>query len=123
MTSQQPLISRVASDVLTGYYKRKRLTQEELAERSGIALPTLQKKLKANAPITATDLVVLSQAIGVDPAEVMTEIVKEASVSEAPVSLSERRAAKTPADMSDTEREGLPHAAFDDDPEIGHDEQ
>lgn len=127
MSPNQPLISRIAADVLTGYYKRKRLTQEELAERSEIPLPTLQKKLKGNAPITATDLVMLSRAIGVDPSKVMAEIVEETEleerrVSEGIVSLAEQRfKKKTPADMTDEELEGVPSAA-NTDPEMGYDE-
>lgn len=127
MSPNQPLISRIAADVLTGYYKRKRLTQEELAERSDIPLPTLQKKLKGNAPITATDLVMLSRAIGIDPAKVMTEIVEETEleerrVSEGIASLAEQRfKKKTPATMTDDELEGEQSAA-NNDPEHWEDE-
>lgn len=127
MSPNQPLISRIAADVLTGYYKRKRLTQPELAELADIPLPTLQKKLKGIAPITATDLVMMSRAIGVDPAKVMTEIVEETEleerrVSEGVASLSEQRSKKkTPATMTDDELEGERSAA-NNDPEIGYDE-
>lgn len=123
MTSNQPLISRVASDVLTGYYKRKRLTQKELADLSGIALPTLQKKLAAEAPITATDLVVLSRAMRIDPAVVITEIEKEAAVSEAPASLDAHRRKKKPSEMTEEELDAFEgEQAADNDPGIGHDE-
>ena len=126
MSPTQPLISRVAADVLTGYYKRKRLTQEELATAADIPLPTLQKKLKGNAPITATDLVMLSRAIGIDPAKVITEIVEEAEaeerrVSEDVASLDAHRKKKTPADMTEDEMESERSAA-NTDPEIGFDE-
>lgn len=137
MSPNQPLISRIAADVLTGYYKRKRLTQEDLATRSEIPLPTLQKKLKGNAPITATDLVMLSRAIGVDPAKVLTEIVEESEVAErrssmtvlppvedvvsVPVASLDEQRQLSLADMPDEELEGLRNAA-NTDPEIGHPE-
>ena len=126
MSPSQPLISQIASDVLTGYYKRKRLTQEELAERAEMPLTSLQKKLRGNAPITATDLVVLSRAIGVDPTAVMTEILNELGdrdpvTSEAPVSITSHRR-RTPADMTEEEREGLRSVA-NTDPELGGDER
>jgi transcriptional regulator with XRE-family HTH domain len=126
MRPDQPLISRVAADVLTGYYKRKRLTQEELAVRSEIPLTSLQKKLKGKAPITATDLVMLSRAIGIDPAKVMAEIVEEAEtaerqMSEGIASISEHRNKKTPATMTDDELEAERSAA-NTDPEHLEDE-
>lgn len=116
MSPSQPLISRVAADVLTGYYKRKRMTQDELAARAEIPLPTLQKKLKGNAPITATDLVMLSQAIGIDPAKVMGEIVEEAAAQgrqtpEGVASITDHRRKKALSEMTDDELEGLRHAA------------
>lgn len=127
MRSDQPLISRVAADVLTGYYKRKRLTQEELAEKADIPLTSLQKKLKGRAPITATDLVMLSRAIGIDPTKVMAEIVEEAEAEERRMSagvasIAEQRfKTKSPATMTDDELEGERSAA-NTDPEIGYDE-
>lgn len=127
MRSDQPLISRVAADVLTGYYRRKRMTQEELAVKADIPLTSLQKKLKARAPITATDLVMLSRAIGIDPAKVMAEIVEEADLEERRLSagvasIAEQRfKTKTPATMTDDELEGEISAA-NDDPEHREDE-
>lgn len=102
------------------------MTQEELAVKADIPLTSLQKKLKARAPITATDLVMLSRAIGVDPAKVLAEIVEEAEAEEARMSaaipsISEHREKKTPATMTDEELEGVPSAA-NTDPEMGYDE-
>lgn len=94
MASEITPISRALSDVFTGLYKKRRLTQPVFSERSGIPEPTLQKKLKGNAPISATDLVVMAQALGADPGEVLNEALKDLgmdSVSEAPISLDERR--------------------------------
>lgn len=117
----QPAISQAVSDVLTGYYNRKRLTQEVVAERAGMSVVTLQKKLKGRAPISATDLVILANAIGVDPAKVLNEAIEEAAGSEPPASLDDQRKKKKPSEMTDTELEGVPSAA-NTDPEIGHDE-
>lgn len=102
------------------------MTQEELATKADIPLTSLQKKLKARAPITATDLVMLARAIGVDPAKVMEEIVEEVELeerrlSEGIASLAEQRIKKTPATMTDDELEGERSAA-NTDPEIGFDE-
>lgn len=128
MRSDQPLISRIAADVLTGYYRRKRLTQEELAVRAEIPLTSLQKKLKGNAPITATDLVMLSQAIGISPVDVMAEILKEAEAaesrtSEGIVSISDHRRKKKPSEMTEEELHAFEgESAANTDPELGHDE-
>ncbi|GAA1148641.1 hypothetical protein GCM10009651_36530 [Microbacterium natoriense] len=127
MRSDQPLISRVAADVLTGYYRRKRMTQEELAVKADIPLTSLQKKLKGRAPITATDLVMLARAIGVDPAKVMAEIVEESEaeerrLSEGVASISEHRNKKTPATMTDDELDAIQKKAATYDPELEQDE-
>lgn len=93
MTPEQPAISRAVSDVLTGFYNRKRLTQEVVAARADMSVVTLQKKLKGKAPITATDLVVLSEAIGVDPREVLDQAMKDVSEASHNVNdLSKKRA-------------------------------
>lgn len=126
MSTQSP-ISQAVSDILTGYYNRKRLTQEAVAKKAGMSIVTLQKKLKANAPITATDLVILSRAIGVDPSKVIEEAEAEvaeqeklASVGVASIS-DQRQKKKSSAEMTDEELEGVPSAA-NTDPELGHDE-
>lgn len=130
MSPTQPLESIAAADVLTGYYKRARMTQQQLADAAEMSITSLQKKLKGNAPVTATDLVVLSRAIGVDAADVMAEIMKEIAkrerrdndgVSEVPVSLDAHRRNRTPAEMTEEEMEGVPNAAGTD-PELGYDE-
>lgn len=93
MSREQPAVSRAVGDVLRGFYNRKRLTQEVVAARADMSVVTLQKKLKGNAPITATDLVVLSEAIGVDPREVLDQALKELSEASNNLSdLSQKRA-------------------------------
>lgn len=119
-------ISRAISDVLTGAYARKRLTQEQIADATDMPLVTVQKKLRARAPISATDLVVLSQAIGVDPAKMLQEALAdlaeaEAQASEGIASISDQRRKKKPSEMTEEEMEGESSAA-NTDPEIGFDE-
>jgi transcriptional regulator with XRE-family HTH domain len=127
--AEQTPISRAISDVLTGYYGRKRLTQEQVAERADMSVVTLQKKLKAKAPITATDLVVLSNAIGVDPEKVLREAIEEVDaagepVSEAPLSLDDtrRRKQEEAARMSPQELEEQERRAAITDDELESDE-
>lgn len=118
--------SRAISDVLTGAYTKKRITQDAIAQKAGMSLVTVQKKLRGRSPISATDLVVLSRAIGVDPAAVLDEALvdlaaAEQRLSEQPTSISEYRYRKTPAEMTfeELERE---RSAANTDPEIGNDE-
>lgn len=110
MASEQHEISRALSDVFTGLYRKKRMTQDVFAAKAEMSLVTLQKKLKANSPITATDLVLMSRALGVEPkdvlAEAMADVDEKAAVSEGPISLDAHRS-KKPADMTDDEIAGL----------------
>lgn len=110
MASEQHEISRALSDVFTGLYRKKRMTQDVFAARAEMSLVTLQKKLKANSPITATDLVLMSRALGVDPKDVLDEAMSDLAggeaLSEAPISLDAHRA-KKPADMTEEEIAGL----------------
>lgn len=121
---EQPPISRAISDVLTGYYVRKRLTQDVVAERAEMSIVTLQKKLAAKAPITATDLVVLSHAIGVDPKKVLGEAMEEAGMSEPPISFDDtlRRKQEEAARMTTFELESQERRAAVHDDELESDE-
>lgn len=118
-------ISRKISDVLTGAYARKRLTQEQIANATDMPVVTVQKKLRGRAPITATDLVVLSRAIGVDPSKMLEEALAELDEAErlasAGVASLDAHRKKLPSEMTDDELEGEASAA-NTDPEIGHDE-
>lgn len=126
MAEQVTAISRAVSDVLTGAYMQKRLTQEDLAERANMSIWTLQKKLRGRSPITATDLVVIANAIGVNPGETLERALshlaeQERAKSEGIASLSEHRRRKTPAEMTEEELEGERSAA-NTDPEHEYDE-
>ena len=118
-------ISAALSDVLTGAYARKRVTQQDIADRADMSLVTVQKKLRGRSPISATDLVVLSRAIGVDPASVLTDALDEldSRTSVSPVIIPEQWRKKRPSEMTEGELdvfEGASAANTDD--ELGHDE-
>lgn len=106
--------SQALSDALTGAYKARRLKQEVVAERAGMSIWTLQKKLKGRAPITATDLVILARAIGVTPAaliEAAEQLLAE-SVSEVPDNVVGIRPKPSPKDGAQKDiDERQPHAA------------
>ena len=119
-------ISRAISDVLTGAYARKRLTQEQIADATDMPLVTVQKKLRGRAPISATDLVILSDAIGVSPSKMLEEALadlkeQEVLASEGVASISDHRRKKKPSEMTEEEMEGVSNAA-NTDPEIGYDQ-
>ncbi|WP_404474765.1 helix-turn-helix domain-containing protein [Microbacterium aerolatum] len=121
-------ISRAISDVLTGAYARKRLTQDQIAAKVDMSPVTLQKKLRGRSPITATDLVILARAIGVDPASVLNDAIEDVATaerqkSEGVASIADQRRKKTPAEMTDDELEAFEgESAANTDPEMGHDE-
>lgn len=127
MAEQMTPISRAVSDVLTGAYNKKRLTQEVVAERAGMSVWTLQKKLKARAPITATDLVVLAKAIGVNPGDVLEEAMADVEHAEKLASvgiptIAEQRK-KKPSEMTEEELDAFEgESAANTDPELGFDE-
>lgn len=128
MPEEMTPISRAVSDILTGAYNKKRLTQEVVAERAGMSVWTLQRKLKAKAPITATDLVILSKAIGISPAEVIEEAQRDVEHAEKLVSagiptLTEQRIKKRPSEMTEEELDAFEgESAANTDPEMGYDE-
>lgn len=125
-------ISRAVSDILTGAYNKKRLTQEVVAERAGMSVWTLQRKLKAKAPISATDLVILSKAIGVNASDVIEEAERDVEraeklASEGIANIADKRekkaAGKKPSEMDEGELDAFEgESAANTDDELGHDE-
>lgn len=133
MTDQNPspadFANQAMADVITSAYSEERLTQKQLAARTGITGVTLQRILAGKRDIDWTQIYLLADAVGIE----LTELVERA----------ERRAAKladeavarqmsdgggtvTPIrkrveDMSVEELEKLPHAATRD-PEMDTDE-
>lgn len=105
-------MSRALSAVLTGYYQRRRLTQSALARMTGMSEVSLQKKLDGKAPITATDLVIIAGAIGVDPGEVVAEAKKDLGLSALGIKVDGTM--KRPSEMTAEELEALRSAAIRD---------
>lgn len=120
--------------------------RELLAGLLGVTTKTISRRSVGNGEYTVRELNIVARAVGMTTEELLNVALRNYSgstaeegvrmlmaeaeelrdfkaVSEAPISLDDHRSAQTPAEMSDTEREGLPHAAFTNDPEIGHDEQ
>lgn len=133
MAEQVTPISRAISDILAGAYKKKRVTQDEIAERANMSIWTVQKKLRGRSPVTATDLVVLAQAIGVDPGRVLTEALDDLTeeeraqegilASEGVVSIADQRRKKKPSEMTEEELDAFEgESAANTDTELGHDE-
>jgi transcriptional regulator with XRE-family HTH domain len=113
--SKPSKISRAISDVLTGAYKEERKTQDVIAEQADIPLVTLQKKLAGNSPISATDLVLIADAIGVDAGEVLNRARAKVAKSEAAGNVTQLR----PSQMTDEQLEELPNAANTDPEHMG----
>lgn len=127
--------SRAIADILTGRQKRTRMpdghrmTQDDLVESTGIAKPTLQRKLAGESEIKVGELERLCAALSIDAASVVAEAQAEfasleqltAPVSPAPaipVDLDRKRKARAmPPEQLEQER----HAATLD-PELDTDE-
>lgn len=128
-----PPVSREVGNVLRGKYKQEGMSQAKVAERAGMSITTLQKKIAGKSPITTDDLILIAGAIGVSAAGVMNEAIERAggveellsqqAVSEAPVSnvtqMPQRK--KRATELSIEELEQQKHAAYRD-PEAEEDE-
>ena len=101
---------------------------------------TVIRRLKGESEFTVKELEIVAKAVNADPGEIVAQalrnysggdaeegvqklLVEEAAgpLSDAPASLAEHRANKTPAEMTEEEMEGVLNAA-NRDPEIGRDE-
>lgn len=110
-----------------------RMSQNELADASGIAMSNLQRRENGKIEITVSEIKRIAEALGVPAHELVDEALKDfggmdkliaehVGVSEAPVSLdAHRQRNRTPADMTEEEWEELDSAA-NTDPEIGLDQ-
>lgn len=109
-----------------------RMSQNELADASGIAMSNLQRRENGKIEITVSEIKRIAEALGVPAHELVDEaledfggmdklIAEHVGMSEPPASLAEHRRKKSPADMTEEEWEGLSSAA-NTDPEIGLDE-
>ena len=109
-----------------------RMSQNQLADASGIAMSNLQRRENGKIEITVSEIKRIAEALGVPAHELVDEalddfggmqklIDEHVGMSEAPVSLDAHRRNRTPAEMTEEEMEGVPNAAGTD-PELGYDE-
>ena len=63
MTTAQTL-SRDLADVVNAAVRAAHLSQRDLAERTGIPLVTLNRRLTARTPFTVTELAAIAEALG-----------------------------------------------------------
>jgi transcriptional regulator with XRE-family HTH domain len=98
-------ISRAVGDVVLGRYKRLRLSQADLVERTGISVTTVRRLIAGEAEFDVGQLWLIADALNVSPADVLWE---------AEMSLS--AASSTQGGRFSNDRK-LPHAAIAD-PEL-----
>lgn len=109
-----------------------RMSQNELADASGIAMSNLQRRENGKIEITVSEIKRIAEALGVPAHELVDEaledfggmdklIAEHVGMSEVPVSLDAHRERRNVADMNEEEWEGERSAA-NTDPEIGLDE-
>lgn len=119
-------------NVIRAKRTKMRMSQNELADASGIAMSNLQRRENGKIEITVSEIKRIAEALGVPAHELVDEALKDyggidklidehIGVSDVPISLDDHRKRRTPADMTEEEWEGERSAA-NTDPEIGLDE-
>lgn len=129
MKIPKDVAQQAVADSLVEAYKGERLTQPELAKRAGITDRTLQRYLSGATEIGTATFLMLAEAIGVDPSDIIDRAQARAQrrverMSDAPTKtddLETKRKQKAVAEMSTAEIEALDHAATRD-PELDTDE-
>jgi transcriptional regulator with XRE-family HTH domain len=66
-------LNGAVADVLRGLQSRERMTQADLAERSGIPLVSVQRYLACTRPIDLEVLAAFARALGTTPHDVTLE--------------------------------------------------
>ncbi len=56
---------------IRGEIARQGLTQKVLAERTGIKIQTLRRRLSGEAPLTVSELLTIAHSLDVEPAELL----------------------------------------------------
>lgn len=116
---QSPL-TRATASVLSGYVRRAGLRQADIAERTGISMTVIQRKLSGNAPIDVDDLAAITRAIGLESVTPQ-RVFAEAEDFEAEMSSGSRK--NNVNDIEEARRRGtLATAAAPIDEESLHDE-
>lgn len=123
MPTAADYVTQALADELTGEYRKKRLTQSDIVKKSGLSLATVQRLLKGQRAMDATQLVLIAGAIGVDADTVLRDALKVAQrMSEAAPDNVTQLQPKRVEDMTVDEIEKLRHAATVD-PEMDEPEQ
>ena len=70
-------ISRAVGDVILGRYKRQRLSQADLSERTGISVTTMRRLIAGEAEFDVDQLLVIATTLGVSAADILREAEDE----------------------------------------------
>lgn len=70
---QASAISRAVGDVILGRYKRLRLSQADLSERTGISVTTMRRLIAGEAEFDVEQLLVIANTLGVSAADILRE--------------------------------------------------
>ena len=66
-------VSRAVGDIDLGAYKRRRLSQTDLVERTGISVTTMRRLIAGEAEFDVDQLVTIANALGVSAAGILRE--------------------------------------------------
>lgn len=123
MNMQDPVTVKIA-DLLKRAQRASLLSQGEVAERAGMSVFTLQKKLAGNAPINVDDLLKITAAIGVDPGPIIDAAMDDPAVHALypPDTTHHNVTPLHPRDMTVEQLEAIQRRAANHDPEADDDE-
>lgn len=65
-------------DIILGAYKRRRLSQADLVERTGISVTTMRRLIAGEAEFDVDQLVTIANALGVPAAGILSEAEEQA---------------------------------------------
>lgn len=117
------MTNQATADVLEGARKERRMTQDQVAEKSGIPLVTLQRALSGKTSIKIGTFLTICSAIGIDPGEIMARITKRSEeLSVVPDTNVIQLRSKKVEDMTVGEIESIQRYAANRDPEANEDE-
>ena len=116
--------SRAVADEIVGIYKKKRMTQPQLAELADINPTTLQRLLAGKSEMLVDQLIALCGVLGVSPGKVVEDAENALAMSEAATTtndLDTKRKQNEARSMTTEQIETTKHAATRD-PEMDNDE-
>ena len=74
-------ISRAVGDVVYGRYKRQRLAQVDLVERTGISVTTMRRLIAGEAEFDVDQLYAIANALGTSAADILREAEDDVSAA------------------------------------------